>query len=135
MRHALAVTLGIQISLVFATGVTAATPPTGLAGTMAVTARTATTATIHAEQTGGAPVTLRIEHNCRQGRVGSPITVVKFLGSTDATFNIGPSRIKGRDFIPEACWAWLTYQMPSQTQLVLAGVNTLGCEIPDVPCA
>jgi len=105
-----------------------------LTGTMSFVAISGDYVTIHAEQTSGDPVTLRIEHSCRSDTVYGPIETVRFTGSTDATFYVGPRKLKGQTLVPVACWAWLTYQMPSQTALILDGINTLGCDYVDEPC-
>src|SRR5512135_2391412 len=79
-------------------------PPAGLVGILTITARNTETVTLHAEQTGGAYVRLTLQHTCYDNTT-RPIQQVKFTGSTDATFDIGPRQVRGHLLYPSFCYA------------------------------
>ncbi len=101
-------------------------PPPGLAGTLAIVASDSVSVTLHAEQTGGELVTLTVEHYC----YADPTTFagmekVRFSGSADMTFNIGPRTYHGKDMIPTSCWAHLSFYFSSSRVVLLDYVTTL----------
>lgn len=125
MRRSLALA---SAGLFLFAGVANAAAPTG---TLAVVGSTATTVTLYAEQTGGDPVKLTIRHYCYVGDNYASDSIfagsdqASFTGSATVTFDIGPRKVKGKTLTPDNCFAYIMYQMPSQTALVLAGVDTL----------
>jgi hypothetical protein len=100
-------------------------PPPGLAGTLAIVAQDATSVTLHAEQTGGSPVTLKVEHSCYEGAVYGGGEKVSFVGSADMTFNIAPRTYHGHLVTPTNCWATLNFYYSSSRVMVLAYQVTL----------
>ena len=100
----------VLLAFLVVSPVTAASaPPPGLVGTLAIVSATATSVTLHAEQTGGSLVTLTIEHYCYVGDVYADDSVyagfqrVRFSGSADAIFNTGPRTYHGRLLVPTEC--------------------------------
>jgi len=101
-------------------------PPPGLAGTLSIVTKDANTVTLYAEQTGGTPVTLTIEHYCYAVSTDDVIVnKVRFIGSITSIFNISVRTYHGHVFTPTSCWAYLTYDFSSNRQIVLAEVTTL----------
>ena len=94
-----------------------------LAGTLVITAKDANTVTLHAEQTGGEPVTLTVEHGCYVGNVSAGtfagVEKVRFTGSADMTFNIGPRTYHGQYLVPDNCGASMSYYMTGNTSIFL----------------
>ena len=109
----------------------ASSPPAGLAGTLTITAKDATTVTLHAEQTGGSLVTLTVEHYCYVGDVYASDSIyagfqkARFTGSADLTFNIGPRSYHGSLLTPTSCWALLEFPYSSSRVAILARADTL----------
>lgn len=126
MKRLLIAAVAASLALLVAAPVSAVTVPEGLTGTITIVATTETTVTVHAEQTGGEPVRLVLEHFCYQGETYVGKEYVRFTGSTDATFSIGPRTFKGNAATPTECWVYLTHYMQSSTAVVLDGADTLG---------
>jgi hypothetical protein len=100
-------------------------PPPGLAGELTIVAKDAVSVTLHAEQTGGTPVTLMLEQYCYQNNIYAGMERVRFTGSTTVTFNIGPRTYHGQLLTPTDCKAEIWYYYSSSRGMYLAGVTTL----------
>jgi hypothetical protein len=120
-------TLLLVLALLIPSQVLAASgPPPGLAGTLAIVAQDATSVTLHAEQTGGEPVTLSLEHTCYNADDTAWQNVtVKFSGAVDRIFNTGSFTFHGRTHSPADCHATLNFYYSSSRVVILAGVDTV----------
>lgn len=122
MRRLLA---ALVLALLIPSQVLAASgPPPGLAGTLAIVAQDVTSVTLHAEQTGGDPVTLTVEHYCYENanqpnEVYGGMEKVRFVGSVSATFHTGPRTYHGKLVTPTDCWAFLMFYYSSSRAVML----------------
>lgn len=109
----------VVLVLTVVSPVTAVEVDPNLTGTVTVTDRTATTVTVRAEQTGGEPVRLRLEHYCYQGDVYGGSEEVAFKGSITVTLSTASRRYKGATVTPNRCEAFLIRYLPSATLMIL----------------
>lgn len=104
----------------------ASEPPPGLAGTLTITAQDAVSVTLHAEQTGGEPVTLSLEHVCYNADdTAWRVDTVRFVGSVDATFSVEGGTFHGHPWLADNCNAQLWFYYSSRRGIFLAVVSTL----------
>lgn len=97
-------------------------PPPGLAGSLAIVAQDASSVTLHAEQTGGDPVTLSLEHTCYNADdTAWRAETVRFVGSVDATFSTLGGRFHGNDWIADNCKAEVWIYWSSRSAMFVAG--------------
>ena len=100
-------------------------PPPGLTATLTITAKDAVSVTLHAEQTGGDPVTLSLEGYCYNAdQTAYRVDTVRFVGSADATFSTEGGTFHGKPWIAVSCKAEVWFYFSSRQGLFLAGVVT-----------
>lgn len=125
MRRSRSLLAALALALLATPTLAASGPPPGLAGSLVIVSSDASSVTLHAEQTGGTPVTLTVEHYCYQGEVYGGFQRVRFVGSADMTFDIGPRSYHGQIVTPTDCWALLEFFYSSARVEILGEVVTL----------
>jgi len=97
-------------------------PPPGLSGTLMIVAQDASSVTLHAEQMGGEPVTLALEHTCYNADdTAWRAETVRFVGSVNATFSTLGGRFHGNDWIADNCKAEVWFYWSSRSAMFVAG--------------